>query len=151
MAKAKSTKAKSTKSKSTKSPKIKGVSRVNATKRTGVGTDKMATKRDDTAAQREIQRLVRRTGNSGQFSGKGIRETVKPITVYNLEKNLTKAQLRQRVETMMGRALTKSEYRKLKATRVKSLDEKHKLSQTDRFGKDIRSMRTMEAWRITYS
>ena len=113
--------------------------------------EKMQSSRSDTAAQREIARLVRRTGDSGKFSGSGIKQTARPITVYNLEKGLTKKQLRTRVETMMGRSLSRSEYRNLKATRVKSLDERHKASQVDRFGRDIRTYRTMEAWRITYS
>jgi len=113
----------------------------------------LKTSNENTAMQNLIARTTNTSGssNSRSFSGSGIRTTQDPIVVYNLEKNLSKADLIRRVETMKGTQLSKSQRRKIHATRVKSLDESHKQSRQDRFGNEIRSVRTMEAWRISYS
>ena len=136
-----------------KDPNVKKVtpSRANLNARGTSKTNLRVDNKNNTATQNEIARLVRRSGNTAGFSGRGINQTVRPITVYNLEKGLSKAALRKRVETMMGRKLTSSEARHLKSTRVKSLDQKVKQSSTDRFGREIRSFRTLEAYKITYS
>jgi len=114
-------------------------------------TSRLQTGKSNSTMQNIIARTTASTGNSNNFSGQGIEQTRSPLYVYNLEKNLSHKDLVNRYQTMTGRTLSKSEARNLHAVRVKSQDYTARQSRQDAFGKEIRTVRTMEAWRLSFS
>lgn len=114
-------------------------------------TSKLQTSKSNSTLQNIIARTTASTGNSNNFSGQGIEQTMSPLYVYNLEKGLSHEDLVNRYQTMTGRTLSKSEARNLHAVRVKSQDYTARQSWQDAFGKEIRTVRIMEAWRLSFS